>query len=50
MAGMGQTAGAWSQGLTLAGLKAGIRLVNDKNAPLAPDNLVVPVPATQRFQ
>jgi hypothetical protein len=43
MAEKGQTAGAWR-------LEAGIRLVNDKNASLAPDNLVVPVPATQRFQ
>jgi hypothetical protein len=43
MAGRGLTA----EGLALAGLKAGIRLVNDKDASLAPDNLVVPVPRTQ---
>jgi hypothetical protein len=36
--------------LTLTGFEAGIRLVNDKNAALAPNNLVVPVARTQRFQ
>jgi hypothetical protein len=34
----------------LAGLKAGIGLVDDIDAALAPDNLVVPVATAQRFQ
>jgi hypothetical protein len=43
-------ANALAKSLALAGLKAGIRLVNNKNASLAPHNLVVPVARTQRFQ
>jgi hypothetical protein len=41
---------ALSLALALAGLKARIGLVDDVNAPLAPDNLVVPVAGTQGFQ
>jgi hypothetical protein len=37
-------------GSTLAGLKARIGLVDDVDAPLAPDNLVVPVARAQGFQ
>src|SRR5690606_16311259 len=36
--------------LALTGLKARIGLVDDENTALAPDNLVVPVARTQRFQ
>jgi hypothetical protein len=36
--------------LALTGLKARIGLVNNENAALAPDNFIVPVPRTQRFQ
>jgi hypothetical protein len=36
--------------LALAGLKARIGLVDDENAAFAPDQLVVPVAPTQRFQ
>src|SRR4051794_15455192 len=38
----------WS--LALAGLEAGLGLVDHIDPALTPDNLVVAVPATQRFQ
>jgi hypothetical protein len=36
--------------LALAGLITGIGLIDDVDAPFAPDNLVVAVAATQGFQ
>ena len=34
----------------LAGLEAAIRLVDDIDAPLAPDETIVPVPVPERSQ
>jgi hypothetical protein len=42
--------GLQTKDLALAGLIAAIGLVDDVNAALAPDNLVVAVAATQGFQ
>src|SRR5450631_2173747 len=39
-----------SRASALAGLKAGIGLIDDVDAALAPNNLVVPVTGAQRFQ
>jgi hypothetical protein len=36
--------------LTLAGFEAGLGLVDDVDPAFAADDLVVPMPATQRFQ
>jgi hypothetical protein len=36
--------------LALTGLEAPLRLINDVDAALAPDDAIVTVPATQRFQ
>jgi hypothetical protein len=38
------------QRLALAGLEAPLRLIDDVDAALAPDDAIVTVPATQRFQ
>jgi hypothetical protein len=43
-------AGRQAKALALAGLKARIGLVDDVNAALAPNNLVVAVAAAQGFQ
>jgi hypothetical protein len=40
----------WPESSALAGLEAPLRLVDDVNAALAPDEAIVSVPATQRFQ
>src|SRR5664279_2135804 len=49
-AGDGRTLSGTAARLALAGLKAGIGLIDDVNAALAPDNFVVPVAGAQRFQ
>src|SRR5664279_528121 len=49
-AGGGRTLSGTAARLALAGLKAGIGLIDDVNAALAPDNFVVPVAGAQRFQ
>ena len=41
---------AWLSDLTLAGLEAGLGLVDHIDPAFTPDNLVVAVSATQRFQ
>jgi hypothetical protein len=42
--------GAHTEALALAGLIAGIGLIDDVDAPFTPDNLVVAVAAAQGFQ